>query len=296
MVQSQRGLHSRTQSLVFSASKRYVVVTDIANYYDFISYDHLRNILADFSLAREHALDLLLYALSYMLWQPDYMPRIPVGLPQIKVDAPRLLAHCFLFEIDEVLLSKPQLEFARYMDDIDIGTDTLSEAKLILRDLDLALQTRQIRLNSGKTKIMSAEEALEHFKIRENALLDRLADRIEAARSAGKSLKSESRLIELAMRAGFRRTVFSTGNGEKILKRLINLAAMVGANVEDAVFCRILEDYPASPFCSPSLVAQKFISRTQVASACLVTSAREVYRRCSLARHCCIARRRPIAK
>jgi hypothetical protein len=53
----------------FAKSKKFIVVTDIANYYDSISYDHLRNILADLSLAREHALDLLIYTLSCMLWQ-----------------------------------------------------------------------------------------------------------------------------------------------------------------------------------------------------------------------------------
>ena len=83
----------------FAKSKKYIVVTDIANYYDSISYDHLRNILADLSPAREHALDLLIYTLSWMLWQPDYMPRVPVGLPQSNLDAPRLLAHSFLWLI-----------------------------------------------------------------------------------------------------------------------------------------------------------------------------------------------------
>ena len=125
------------------------MVTDIANYYDFISYEHLRNILADLSLAKEHALDLLIYSLSCMLWQPDYMPRVPVGLPQMNLDAPRLLAHCFLFEIDKFLDSVSAADFARFMDDIDIGVDSISEARDILKNLDLALQTRQVRLNSG---------------------------------------------------------------------------------------------------------------------------------------------------
>jgi hypothetical protein len=75
----------------FTTKRKYIVVTDIANFYDFISYDHLRNILADLSIAREHALDLLIYTLSHMLWQPDYMPRVQVGLPQITLDAPRML-------------------------------------------------------------------------------------------------------------------------------------------------------------------------------------------------------------
>jgi hypothetical protein len=171
----------------FATSKKFIVVTDIANYYDTISYDHLRNILADLSLAREHALDLLIYTLSCMLWQPDYMPRVPVGLPQSNLDAPRFLAHCFLFEIDQLLLQKETIDFARYMDDIDVGVNSVAEGRTVLRDLDLALQTRQIRLNSGKTKILSETEARKHFKIRENSLIDKLADNITTKIAARRS-------------------------------------------------------------------------------------------------------------
>jgi hypothetical protein len=213
----------------FAKSKKYIVVTDIANYYDSISYDHLRNILADYASAREHALDLLIYTLSCMLWQPDYMPRVPVGLPQAQLDAPRLLAHSFLFEIDELLSHTAGIDFARYMDDIDIGVDTIPEARRALRDLDLALQTRQIRLNSGKTRILTEAQAYDHFKIRENLLLDKLSDRIQGKFAGKLPVTSEKRKVELAIRAGLRRGTFALGNGQKILKRLINFARQVRA-------------------------------------------------------------------
>src|SRR5262249_12724627 len=147
------------------------------------------------SLVREHALDLLLYTLTSMLWQPDYMPRVPVGLPQCNLDAPRLLAHCFLFEIDRLFVSKSHVEYARYMDDMDIGVDSIKEAKEVLRDLDLSLQTRQVRLNSGKTKILGEAEARSHFKIRENAIVDALADRMNASLKAGKSIDKDRKFI-----------------------------------------------------------------------------------------------------
>ena len=229
----------------FTKSKRYIVVTDIANYYDSISYDHLRNILADYASAREHALDLLIYTLSCMLWQPDYMPRIPVGLPQAHLDAPRLLAHSFLFEIDELLSHTKGIDFARYMDDIDIGVDTVPDARKALRDLDLALQTRQIRLNSGKTRILTETQAYEHFKIRENLLLDGLSDRIQSKLASKLPLTKERRKVELAIRAGLRRGTFAFGNGGKILKRLINFARQVRANISDEVFYELLTDWPS---------------------------------------------------
>jgi reverse transcriptase-like protein len=229
----------------FAKSKKFIVVTDIANYYDSISYEHLRNILADLSLAREHALDLLIYTLSCMLWQPDYMPRVPVGLPQSNLDAPRLLAHCFLFEIDELLAQGTKIDFARYMDDIDIGVDSVADGRTILRDLDLALQTRQIRLNSGKTRILGEAEARQHFKIRENLLIDRLASVIESKIAAKKLSDKERRKVELAIRTGLRRGNFASGNGDKIFKRLINLARLAHADINDVHFFEVLSNWPS---------------------------------------------------
>lgn len=229
----------------FTRSRKFIVVTDIANYYDCISYDHLRNILAELAIAKEHSLDLLIYTLSHMLWQPDYMPRIQIGLPQINLDAPRLLAHCFLFEIDRILVQKTNIEFARYMDDMDIGVDSIADAKAVLRDLDLALQTRQIRLNSGKTTILTDSEATRHFRIRDNAFLSRLEDSIDAKLSAGSAIDRERRFLTKMISHGFRTRAFEGGNGEKILKRLINYARQHGANIEDQDFQRVLLKWPS---------------------------------------------------
>lgn len=99
----------------FSKNRRFIVVTDIANYYDSISYIHLRNAIASISDVEECVLDMLIYVLADLLWQPDYTPRIEVGLPQINLDAPRLLAHCFLYELDSYLASDPTRDFVRYI-------------------------------------------------------------------------------------------------------------------------------------------------------------------------------------
>ena len=156
--------------LNFSKVRNYVVVTDIANYYDGILHSFLRAILSDYGLEREYALDLL-FILEAMLWWPDYMPNFGIGLPQMDLDAPRLLAHTHLFEVDELFENDPDVDFARYMDDMDFGVDTMAKAKSVLRDLDLTLHTRNIRLNSGKTKIMTGADAVRYFRVRENLAL-----------------------------------------------------------------------------------------------------------------------------
>jgi hypothetical protein len=48
----------------FSKSRDFVVVTDIANYYDSISYSHLRNVISSISGVQECILDMLIYVLS----------------------------------------------------------------------------------------------------------------------------------------------------------------------------------------------------------------------------------------
>ena len=228
----------------FADTKNFLVVTDIANYYDFISYEHLRNILASLSVVKEHALDLLIYTLSSMLWQPDYMPRVPIGLPQMNLDAPRLLAHCFLFEIDTFLESIPNVDFARFMDDMDVGVDTISEAREVIKNLDLALQTRQLRLNAGKTRILTEVEARRHFRIRENTWLNALSDRIQAKKVTKSALFNERRKIEISIRVGLKRDAFSSGNGDKVLKRLLNLARETSAQISDDHFSSILANWP----------------------------------------------------
>jgi len=238
-------LDFQKEILSFTKTRRFVVVTDIANYYDSISYDHLRNILADLSISKEHSLDLLIFILSHMLWQPDYMPRVQIGLPQINLDAARLLAHCFLFDIDKFLISKKSVDFTRFMDDIDIGVDSISDAKKTLRDLDLSLQTRQIRLNSGKTKILTQKDAENHFCVKENDLLDRFEARMEKRRKSLSSNRISKNCLSKSISRGLKNKTFSQGNGEKILKRCINYARTYQIQIKKQDFQSIMTAYPA---------------------------------------------------
>lgn len=215
----------------FSKNREYIVLTDIANYYDTISYSHMRNVISSIADVEECVLDMLIYVLSDLLWQPDYTPRIEIGLPQMDLDAPRLLAHCFLYELDAFLDSDPNRDFVRFMDDIDIGVDTIVAAKRVLKDVDLILQTKQVRLNSGKTQILTRAEALLHFRVVENARLDVLTKRVDRRLKASLPMAREQRLVELRIARGLKKKAFDAGNGEKVLKRWITLAHRVKAEI-----------------------------------------------------------------
>lgn len=238
-------LNFQRELFSFSKERLYVVVTDIANYYDSISYVHLRNVIAPIAGVEECVLDMLIYVLSSLLWQPDYMPSIEIGLPQINLDAPRLLAHCFLYELDAFLASDAKRDFVRYMDDINIGVDKLADAKRALKSVDLVLQTRQVRLNSGKTLILRRGEALRHFRVMENARLDVMKLRVERKRRAGDNMDLERRIIQLRVRHGLASGAFDDGNGEKVLKRWMGLAATVNALIRPSDLLRLFLFRPA---------------------------------------------------
>jgi hypothetical protein len=229
----------------FSKIRKFIVVTDISNYYDSVSYVHLRNAISSISGVEECVIDMLIYVLSDLLWQPDYTPRIEVGLPQMNLDAPRLLAHCFLYELDSYLASDSERDFVRFMDDIDIGVDSIVEAKRTLRNIDLVLQTKQVRLNSGKTTILTQSEALRHFRVFENARLDAVQASVDHRLKLGLSLDRQRVLISARIKQGFRKKSFDTGSGEKVLKRWLTLASKSGAIVKPEVLEDIIRRRPS---------------------------------------------------
>lgn len=229
----------------FSANKKYIISTDIANYYDCISYAHLRNVIANYVEVKESVLDLLIFVLAGLLWQPDYMPRIEIGLPQIDFDAPRVLAHCLLYELDAHLKSVVRNDFVRYMDDIDVGTDDLYCARRILRDMDLVLHTRQLRLNSGKTRIMSGTEAEEHFRVRDNHRLNLVQRWLRMRSSKKRSIDRGKLYVRMFLRKRYVHNKFDEGNGEKILKRVLHTAAQYPIDIDRLIVSDIIFNRPS---------------------------------------------------
>ncbi|MFC3097503.1 RNA-directed DNA polymerase [Alteraurantiacibacter palmitatis] len=237
-------LDFQKEILKFSQNRKFIVVTDIANYYDFIIHQFLRSILSDYGLEKEYSLDLLLFILDAMLWRPDYMPNFGIGLPQMDFDAPRLLAHTHLFEIDALFSVDPDADYARYMDDIDFGVDSIAKAKSVLRDLDLSLQTRNLRVNSGKTKILTASEAEKHFKILENAFIEKISVRLKKKYFLQYWENIYGRMSIWLLRSNRGRDAFKDGNGPKLIKRLLAIAKNTRTPIPDDIFFWLLSDQP----------------------------------------------------
>lgn len=228
------------QVLKFRKENKFIVITDVANFYDFINFRHLRNIISSLCTVDESILDLLLHLLNDLTWTPDYMPKQDIGMPQIEAEAPRVLANAMLFELDRVAEKYAYKNYARFMDDIDCGVSSIVEAKKFVRDVDLTLQSRQLRLNSAKTKILTQEDAFKHFCVAENARLDKYMPFVTIAATVGTfKAKLGARLLTIYEKwldrdpsgAPGPNSVFRQGNGAKIHKRILTFIRRCGAEV-----------------------------------------------------------------
>lgn len=220
----------------FAEENNFIVVTDVANFYDFINFQHLRNIVASLADIRESILDFLIYMLNRLTWTPDFMPLTQVGMPQIETTATRVLANAMLYEVDRVCEKAVISNYARFMDDMDIGVNSIAGAKCIIRDVDLTLQSRQLRLNSSKTKILTKRDAFHHFCIKENIELARIEKIMEK--------KPDSKLVKSILMSRYTRWLsrsvsgapgaksrFIQGNGPKIHKYTLRLIYESGQSV-----------------------------------------------------------------
>lgn len=245
----------RFQKKVFGFAKEheYIVVTDVANFYDFINFRHLRNVIASHCKVKEVTLDFLLFILNELSWNPDYMPRTEIGLPQMELEAPRVLANAMLFELDKVVMDEALGDYARFMDDIDVGVDTIVAAKNVVKNIDLTLQARHLRLNASKTKILSIRkgDAHRHFCIKENYLLDCISKRLESGIfDRATEVRRVHRLYQRWRGAPYgvslsEKARFFEGNGEKIFKRISTTMGFLKEAIPAEDFIWLVKNRPS---------------------------------------------------
>lgn len=157
----------------FADSFEYLVVTDLTNYFDSIDLNELRRVFVSNVEAEEVIVDLIFKVVEGLSWRPDYLPYSQRGLPTANIEPIRLLAHTFLFEVDQILKERTGDNFARWMDDITCGTIDKREGIALLSDISDVLKSRGLALNISKTQILSASEAYYHFQINQNIEIDK---------------------------------------------------------------------------------------------------------------------------
>lgn len=229
--------------LKFTDSYKYVVVADIANYFDCVPLSSLRNTLASCGKFKENLLNFLFYLLEAFSWRPYYLPHSGVGLPQINFDAPRLLAHAYLFKLDEELNHATNGNFVRWMDDIDAGVNSREEGKKLLRNLDHILSSQGLRFNTSKSKILFAKEAIAYFWVQENRRLTIIKNCTQNG-SPSKSLRMQQKKL---LKKGFRNFNKKTriGQWDKVFKRYLNLFGLFKDAYLEKYIAFILAENPS---------------------------------------------------
>ena len=204
----------------FSKSYKFIVTTDLANYFDNIGLRELRHVVSSLAKTKEVYLDLMFSLIEDLSWRPDYLPTSNKGLPTINIEAPRLLSHSLLFEVDDVLKDRTSDNFVRWMDDINFGVDKEIDANVILGEINDVLKSRGLALNLAKTAILSPKEAQFHFMFKENVRLTKVQKRAE-------SLKTEKAKHNLAIKTNKEFKIHlrtcKARNKDKVTKRYLTI-------------------------------------------------------------------------
>ncbi|HHE32431.1 MAG TPA: RNA-directed DNA polymerase [Chlorobaculum parvum] len=208
----------------FNESFELIVVTDLSNYYDSIDIRELKKVFTSYSQVDEVIIDLLFRTIEEISWKPDYMPYSKRGLPTTNVEAIRLLAHCFLFEIDEVLKQRTNDNFTRWMDDIVIGVESRKKAVDILSSVSDMLKSRGLALTLAKTNVYSDKMGYVHFQIEENRMLDDLSKRYAKVSPPKTELTSLIKIFKKHLQDS------SPKYWDKVSKRYISFFGRHGSN------------------------------------------------------------------
>lgn len=229
----------------FNDEKKLLIVTDLTNYYDSIHLDELRKVFNSQVDTNEVVVDLLFNVIEGISWTPDYLPYSRRGLPTANIEAIRLLAHSFLFEIDAVIKSKTSNSFARWMDDLTIGTNDYKEAISLLSSTSDMLKSRGMALNLAKTAILDSKEAHHHFQIDQNQYLDS----IDGIKPTSKNAKKTEQ--ELLKRFKKHLKDRSPRYWDKVAKRYITAFGKLGST---KIVSLIPELYLSNPGLRPNFL------------------------------------------
>lgn len=197
----ERWLTYEGVSFTFRRDSKYLLVTDLANYYENIRssdiIESLEGLLPSISAGPNelqeirNAIELLRSCLERWTFNGEF------GLPQNR-DASAFFANVLLASVDRKM-EQLGYDYYRYVDDIRIICDSVDEAKKSLHELISGLREIGLNVNSAKTAILgpdtSNDEIAKHFAARDPRVV--AIEQMWKSRSRAIILKSIKYLIEL---------------------------------------------------------------------------------------------------
>lgn len=173
----------------------YVLISDVANFYDSISVDRLiRKIRRKTTSFSEH-IDVLEVFLGFWNRRINGYTQSTKGIPQeLFSDASRILSHFYLQDFDakfQEYCDAEGITYARWADDLLLFGSSKKKLELALHRASKLMLADGLHLSAGKTKIMSKSE---YRKLRCVSFLE--AVKSNSIVKFEKSLRSHKKLFD----------------------------------------------------------------------------------------------------
>lgn len=225
--------------LVFRRVHKYIVLTDITNFFDSVMYTRITDAFSRLS-ASPRMIGLLFFLLERLSIRDAYSESPRMGLPVDEFSCSRKLAHMVLYPHDERMIAHLEGEsYVRWMDDQSFGVQSRAEGLRCLARANESLGRLHLTANAKKSQVLTIAEARRHFHFDHNEQLDR-AEKLLAMKPIPR------RELARQVNALYRRCKTHEGMGQwdKVLKRLYRMAAIGGVRVLRRRALRDILRYP----------------------------------------------------
>lgn len=212
------------KQLILRKIHRFIVVSDITNFFDSVLHSEVSNALRNFPIP-SRLIGLLFFLLERLAIRADYSDSPRIGLPVDEFECSRTIANLVLFPHDRAMVDLVGKQaYVRWMDDQAIGVNSRSEGLRIVAAIGASLANLYLTANAKKTQVLSLQQAKLHFHLEANARLDAV-EKMIATRA--KPRKSLVRQLAKDWRLASRNK--DQGEWEKIQKRYYRLAGLTKA-------------------------------------------------------------------
>ncbi len=212
--------------MLFRRVHKFVVVADIANFFDSILYSRVADSLSRLGISARIS-GLLFFLLERLSARDAYSESPRIGLPVDEFSCSRKLAHILLYPHDERMIAFAGTEsYVRWMDDQNIGVQSRSYGLACLAEVSESLGRLHLTANSKKSLVLPIAAARRYFHFKHNEELDKAEELLTRKPIPRRELGRR-------VNAVYRRCRPDEGVGqwEKVLKRLYWLAAIAQARV-----------------------------------------------------------------
>ena len=225
-------------------SYRYLLVTDIASYFENIEIQLLQEFLIERFPEDREALNIMTQCLRFWSWGPRSGSSSARGIPQGNAIS-SFLGNVFLHPVDIVLSElerKGEVRYFRYVDDIEVLAKSKRSARETLQKLNQELRHLRLTIQGSKTRILEGRDIelyLHDPRLeRTNNLIKRVASRKTLAPSRRTVYLRTLRATYAELRGSNPASAIGKEADERLFRRLMTAFTVFG---HDEMVPKVLE-------------------------------------------------------